>query len=77
MLGDDFLETFSPTIRAKSLRILLALRAYEDLEMRQINIVSAYLRSKIYTKVYMLPPKALKILKGLVLLLLSSLYGLK
>ena len=75
--GDDFLETFSPTIRAKSLRILLALGACEDLEMRQINMVSAYPRSKLHAKVYMLPPEALKILKGLVLLLLSSLYGLK
>ena len=45
--------------------------------MRQINVVSAYPRSKLYAKVYMLPPKALKILKGLVLLLLSSLYRLK
>jgi hypothetical protein len=40
-------------------------------------MVSAYPRSKLHAKVYMLPPKALKILKGLVLLLLSSLYGLK
>jgi hypothetical protein len=32
--GDNFLETFSPTIRAESLRILLALGACEDLEIR-------------------------------------------
>jgi len=32
--GDDFLETFSPTIRAESLRILLALGASKDLEIR-------------------------------------------
>jgi hypothetical protein len=75
--GDDFLETFSPTIRAESLRILLALGACEDLEMRQIDVVSAYPRSKLHAEVYMLPPEALRILKGLVLLLLSSLYGLK
>jgi len=45
--------------------------------MRQIDVVSAYPRSKLHAEVYILPPKALKILKGLVLLLLSSLYGLK
>ena len=31
---DDFLETFSPTIRGESLRLLLAIGAYEDLEIR-------------------------------------------
>ena len=51
--GDDFLETFSPTIRAESLRILLAIGALEDLEMRQIDVVSAYPRSKLHAKVYM------------------------
>jgi hypothetical protein len=75
--GDDFLETFSPTIRAKSLRILLALGACKDLEMRQINIVSTYPRSKLHTKVYIRAPQALKYAKGLVLLLLNSLYRLK
>ena len=75
--GDDFLETFSPTIRAESLRILLALGACEDLEMRQIDVVSAYPRSKLHAEVYMRAPQALKCAKGLVLLLLNSLYGLK
>lgn len=75
--GDDFLETFSPTIRAESLRILLALGAYEDLEMRQIDVVSAYPRSKLHATVYMRPPEALKCPNGMVLLLLNSLYGLK
>ena len=71
------METFSPTIRAESLRILLALGAYEDLEIRQIDVVSAYPRSKLHAVVYMRPPKALKCPKGMVLLLLRSLYGLK
>ena len=75
--GDDFLETFSPTIRAESLRLLLALGACEDLEMRQIDVVSAYPRSRLHATVYMRPPEALKCLKGTVLLLLMSLYGLK
>jgi hypothetical protein len=33
VLKDDYLETFSPTIRSKSLRILLALGACEGLEI--------------------------------------------
>ena len=75
--GDDFLETFSPTIRSESLRILLALGAYEDLEIRQIDVVSAYPRSKLYATVYMRAPEALKVPEGKVLSLERSLYGLK
>jgi hypothetical protein len=33
-LGDDYLETFSLIIRAESLRVLLAIRALEDLEIK-------------------------------------------
>jgi Reverse transcriptase (RNA-dependent DNA polymerase) len=32
-VGEDFTETFSPTIRAESLRLLLVLAASEDLEI--------------------------------------------
>jgi 3D (Asp-Asp-Asp) domain-containing protein len=75
--GDDYLETFSPTIRAESLRLLLAMGAYEDLEIRQIDVVSAYPRSDLHAKVYMRPPLGLDCPKGSVLQLRKSLYGLK
>jgi hypothetical protein len=45
--------------------------------MRQIDIVSAYPRSKLHAIIYIKPPEALKCLKGFVLLLRKSLYGLK
>ena len=48
VLGDDYLETFPPTIRAESLRTLLTLGAAEDLEIPQIDVVSAYPRSKLH-----------------------------
>jgi cell division protein ZapA (FtsZ GTPase activity inhibitor) len=44
-LGDDYLKTFSPTIKAESLRVLLAINALKDLEIRQVDIVSAYPRA--------------------------------
>lgn len=75
--GDDFIETFSPTIRAESLRILLAIGAREDLEMRQIDVVSAYPRSKLHAEVYMRAPEGLDSPKGKVLRVCNSLYGLK
>ena len=75
--GDDYLETFAPTIRGESLRILLAIAAYYDLEIRQIDVVSAYPRSVLHAVVYMRPPQGLKCAKGKVLRLKKSLYGLK
>jgi hypothetical protein len=75
--GDDYLETFSPTIRAESLRTLLALGALEDLEIRQVDVVSAYPRAQLHATVYMKPPRALEAPEGSVLLLGRPLYGLK
>ena len=79
---EDFMETFSPTIRAESLRVLLAIGATKDLEIRQVDVVSAYPRSKLHATVYMRPTEALRQLLGIkdprkVLLLKQSLYGLK
>lgn len=75
--GDDYLETFSPTIREESLRVLLAIGALEDLGMRQVDVVSAYPRAELHATVYMRPPKALTTPDGSVLLLNRPLYGLK
>jgi hypothetical protein len=75
--GDDYLETFSPTIRSESVRILLAIGASEDLEIRQLDVVSAYPRSELHAEVYMRAPAALGAPPGKVLKLKKSLYGLK
>ena len=75
--GEDYSETFSPTIRGESLRTLLAIGAYEDLEIRQIDVVSAYPCSKLHATIYMKPPEALWALEGSVLALKKALYGLK
>ena len=80
--GDDFLETFSPTIRAESLRVLLAIGACEDLEIRQIDVVSAYPRSKLHATIYIRLTPELRELVGIqdpnkVLKLNQALYGLK
>ena len=75
--GNDYLETFSPTIRAESLRTLLAIGALEDLEIRQIDVVSAYPRAQLHATIYMKPPKALEAPEGTVLQLGKPLYGLK
>lgn len=76
-LRDDYLETFSPTIRIESLRILLAIGIALGYIMRQIDVVSAYPNSKLHAEVYIRPPKGLDIPKGKVLRILQSLYRLK
>jgi hypothetical protein len=77
VLGDDYLETFSPTVRAESLRTLLAIGAHEDLEIRHIDVVKAYPRAQLHATVYMRPPPALNCPKGKVLKLNKPLDGLK
>jgi hypothetical protein len=65
--GDNYLETFSPTIRSESVQILLAIGASKDLEIRQLDVVSAYPRSTLHATVYMCVPAALGAPAGKVL----------
>jgi hypothetical protein len=80
--GEDFMETFSPTIRVESLRVLLAIGAVEDLEIRQCDVVSAYPRSKLHAEIYIRLTPELRAFFGItdpnkVLRLNQALYGLK
>jgi hypothetical protein len=49
--------------------VLLAIGALEDLEIKQVDVVSAYPKAQLHAIVYMRPPKALGAPKGIVLLL--------
>jgi hypothetical protein len=75
--GEDFLETFSPTVRFESLRTLLAIRACLDWEVHQTDVVSVYPRSILHADVYIRPPKGLQTVPRSVLRVKKSLYGLK
>jgi Reverse transcriptase (RNA-dependent DNA polymerase) len=76
--GLDYGETYASTVRWATLRAILALGAFEDLEIESIDISSAFLNGDIDTEVYMQQPEGfpqggkedvLKINKGI--------YGLK
>jgi hypothetical protein len=76
--GFDFLETYASTLRWSSLRVVLALAAIEDMELRSVDISHAFVNSDIDTVVYMKQPEGFR--QGgpeKVCRLNKSLYGLK
>ena len=77
--GVDYDETFSPVAMLKSVRILLAIAAYFDYEIWQMDVKTAFLNGNLTEDVYMIQPEgfvdpnnASKICK-----LQKSIYGLK
>ncbi|KAL4311045.1 hypothetical protein GQ457_01G020990 [Hibiscus cannabinus] len=77
--GVDYDETFSPVAMFKSIRILLAIAAFHDYEIWQMDVKTAFLNGKLEEDVYMTqlegfvtPGNAGKVCK-----LQRSIYGLK
>ncbi|KAK9018612.1 hypothetical protein V6N11_001582 [Hibiscus sabdariffa] len=77
--GVDYDETFSPVAMFKSIRILLAVAAFHDYEIWQMDVKTAFLNGKLEEDVYMTqlegfvtPENARKVCK-----LQRSIYGLK
>ncbi|PKI53543.1 hypothetical protein CRG98_026088 [Punica granatum] len=77
--GVDYDETFSPMAMLKSIRILLAIAAYYDYEIRQMDVKTAFLNGALLEDVYMTQlegfsdPQSV----GKVFKLQRSIYGLK
>lgn len=75
--GQDYSETFAPTVRMDTLRLFLATVAAEDRECYQFDIKNAFTESHLRELIYLKPPKDTAIPKGQVWQALRSLYGLK
>src|SRR5271163_2763352 len=76
--GIDYDETFAPVMRMETLRLLLAIGAAEDLEMHQMDVVTAYLAGDLQEEIYMEMPEGLPgNLQNHVCTLKKGLYGLK
>ena len=77
--GIDYEETFSPVAMVKSIRILLAIAAYHDYEVWQMDVKTAFLNGKLSEDVYMSQPEGFvdPKNKGKICKLLKSIYGLK
>ena len=53
----DYDETFSPVAMIKSIRILLAIAAFHDYEIWQMDVKTAFLNGKLEKDVYMTQPE--------------------
>jgi len=73
--GVDYKETFTPVASLTTLRILLQLIASEDLELDQMDVVSAFLNGSIDMLVFLMQPEGFD-LGGGVCCLLKSIYGM-
>ena len=74
--GQNYFETFSPTPKMSTLRILMQIVAQNDLLLHQMDVKSAYLHAEIDCDVYIELPEGYK-KKDIIWKLEKSLYGLK
>ena len=82
--GKDYFETYSPTLKAPSLRLLFALAAREGYILEQSDVSKAYLHGELgpdEQEMYMLLPSCVAeldpSLAGKIVRLKKALYGLK
>src|ERR1044071_10115251 len=77
--GVDYKETFSPVAMIKSIQILLAIAAYHDYKIWQMDVKTAFLNGNIEEELYMMQPEGFVDPRnaGKVCKLQQSIYGLK
>jgi hypothetical protein len=54
--GVDYHEVYSPVIRAESIKLLLAIAAYLDMDVHQMDVVGAFLNGEQDVDIYMQQP---------------------
>jgi len=77
----DYNETFAPTLRCTTLRVLLSIACSFYLEIEQFDVVTAFLDAHVVEDIYMYSPLGLEVISPngvkMVCKLNRSLYGLK
>ncbi|KAM2924483.1 hypothetical protein COP2_040580 [Malus domestica] len=77
--GIDYNDTFSPVSSKDSMRVIMSLAAYFDLELHQMDVKTAFLNGDLQEAIYMKQPVGFveKGKENLVCKLNKSIYGLK
>ena len=78
--GVDYTETYSPTVRLESIRLMLAAAAANGWHMEQMDVTTAFLYAELEEEVYLESPEGMfedQDMSGKVLRLWRALYGLK
>ncbi len=77
--GIDYNETFAPVVTMTTIRTILAVTAHHDLELQQMDVVTAFHNGDLEEDIYMSIPEGLKTnaTSNKVCKLLKWLYGLK
>jgi hypothetical protein len=74
--GIDYKETYAPTSHRTTLRAFLAEVALHDMELRQLDVKTAFLQSDLEEEVYVQAPPGFET-PGFVYRIRKALYGLK
>eukprot|EP01018_Ginkgo_biloba_P028622 Gb_03615 [translate_table: standard] len=77
--GIDYEETFAPTAKMSTIRLILAMAAQFNWKMQQMDVMSAFLNGELEEEVYMCQPQGFQVpgREHLVCRLQKALYGLK
>jgi hypothetical protein len=70
-------ETYAPTVKASTVRLLFALLSLFQLLVTQVDVKQAFLEAILKEEVYLMPCLAMGLPAGVILRLRKSLYGLK
>ena len=77
--GTDYEETFAPTTKMSTIRLVLAISAQNGWKVHQMDVKSAFLNRELEEDVYMYQPQGFRVSgkEHLVCRLKKALYGLK
>lgn len=75
--GIDYEETFSPVVRTTTLRIMFALSVEWDMQIHQMDAITAFLQGDLHEEVYMDQPERYEDGTRRVCKLNKAIYGLK
>lgn len=75
--GIDYDEIYAPVVRYASIRYLISLAAQFDLDIYQMDAITAFLQGELTETIYMLQPEHYDDGTNKVCLLRKSIYGLK